>query len=112
MSAPKLLITADQARAHVRTDEDTPDFDMKVAAASARVLKYLGAQAEAFLDTNGDVPLDSAGLPDVPYEVYAGTCLMFGYLYRLRDESTDFVDGFLPPAVMAVLYASRDPVFS
>ena len=112
MSPPKLLITADQARAHVRTDEDTPDFDMKVAAASARVLKYLGAQADEFLDTNGDVPLDSGGLPDVPYEVYAGTCLMFGYLYRIRDESTDYVDGFLPPAVQAILFSSRDPRFA
>jgi hypothetical protein len=83
---------------------------MKIYAASTLVIKYLKSAADSLFDTAGEVPMDSAGDPlGVPYNVYAATCLMLGYLYRQRDSSEDFQQGYLPPAVTALLYADRDP---
>ncbi len=65
---------------------------------------------ENLLDSAGLVPTDSAGDPIIPYEIYAAVCLQLGYLYRERDESADYVDGYLPPAVVSLLYSYRDPV--
>lgn len=110
MITPKALISLDQARAHLRLDTDADsDLQMKVYAASGLVLGYLKSAAEAFLDTAGLVPTDTAGGPQVPYEVYAATCLQLGYLYKQRDSSEDYVDGYLPPAVVALLYPLRTP---
>jgi hypothetical protein len=107
-----MLITLAQARAHLRVDGDADanDLTLKIHAASAVVLNYLKSGVERLYDSAGFIPLDSAGDPDVPYEVYAATCLMLGYLYKQRDESTDFQMGFVPPAVTALLYPLRDPV--
>lgn len=97
----KLVSVADAAN-HLRCDTDDPMVAFYVDAASALVLNYLKAGAEAFLDTNGD-PLD------VPYEVRAATLIQVGYLYKQRDASDDYQMGYLPPAVTALLYPLRDP---
>lgn len=107
-----MLITLAQAQAHLRVDSDADvaDLTLKIHAASAVVLNYLKSGVERLFDSSGALPTDSAGIPDIPYEVYAATCLMLGYLYKQRDESTDFQMGFVPPAVTALLYPLRDPV--
>jgi len=108
---PKALISMAEATAHLRvdTDADSAELQIKIYAASAAVLGYLKSRAEEFLDTAGEVVQDTAGNPIVPYQVYAATCLMLGYLYKNRDNSEDFQQGYLPPAVTALLYTSRDP---
>jgi len=114
------LVTLAQASEHLRrdTEDDNADLQLKITAASRRVLQYLGDQAE-FLDSNGDVPVDSNGDPvDVPEHVQAATLLLIGDLYEQREGGqTASVDskfgyGYLPVGVVALLYQSRDPVIA
>jgi hypothetical protein len=104
------LVSVQDAANHLRCDTDDPMVAFYVDAASALVLNYLKAGADIFLDTTGQVPLDTNGDPlDVPYEVRAATLLQVGYLYKQRDSSDDYQMGYLPPAVTALLYPLRDP---
>lgn len=106
------LVTVEQAANHVRTDNDDPMLALYVEAASAAVLAYLKTGAEMFLDTAGFVPLDSNGDPvGVPYDVQAAVLLQTGYLYRQRDTSEDYANGYLPPVVVSLLYMHRDPAY-
>lgn len=104
------LVTVQDAANQVRADNDDSMLDLYVQAASAAVLNYLKDGAEVFLDSAGLVPLDSNGDPlGVPYEVRAATLLQVGYLYRQRDASEDYQEGYLPPAVVSLLYPLRTP---
>lgn len=108
-----MLISLEQARAHLRIDtmDDDADLELKIHAASAAVANYLGDAADDFLDTDGDPFMDSSGdAPFVPFEVKAATLLMLGALYKDRDGSEQFQQGYLPAAVTALLYPLRDPV--
>ena len=103
-----LLVTDQEALDHLRLDADPPDIydlQLKIAAASIAVLKYLGEGA-TFLDEDGEcVPTD------VPGDIKIGTLFLIGYLYRLRDENKDgeFKPGFLPDPVLAFLWPYRTP---
>jgi hypothetical protein len=110
-----MLVTLQQARDHLRSDDtaDNNDLTLKIHAASAIVVDYIqGPGIDGFTDSAGDVLLDSNGEPlDVPYAVQAATLLMIGYLYRLRDGDADkeFSQGYLPFPVMSLLNPYRDP---
>lgn len=120
-----MLVTLDQASAHLRRDTaaDDGDLTLKIHAASGAVLNYLkrgspyvpnlDSAGDPVLDSAGDpVPaLDSAGDPLVLFEVQAAVLLMVGYLYRLRDANDEdaFDRGYLPKPVTALLYPLRDP---
>lgn len=115
-----MLVTLQQASDHLRrdtTDDDT-DLTLKVHAASAAVLNYLGAGA-TFLDSSGAVQTDSNGDPvDVPFEVQAATLLLVGEFYKNREgEQGGEIEpshgyGYLPRPVVALLYPLRDPALS
>lgn len=109
------LVTLEAARLHLRRDSDDtgpdPDLEGLIAGASAAVLGYLKSAADAFLDTSGNVLVDSSGTPLVPDVVRSATLIMVGYLDRIRDSDGDeaFRPGYLPAPVMALLYPLRTP---
>lgn len=109
-----MLVTLQQGKDHLRRPVSTAEDDditLKIHAASAIVVNYLDDGA-TFLDSAGDLPVDSAGEGiDVPYEVKAATLLMLGELYVNRGggQSESFSDAHLPPAVKSLLYPLRIP---
>jgi hypothetical protein len=112
-----MLVTLAQAKAHLRviTDAEDDDITLKIHAASALVIDYLKEAADTFTDSSGEVLLDSSDLPETPYAVKAATLLMVGDLFKNREPTPDdvvntqFGYGYLPRAVVALLYPLRDP---
>lgn len=109
------LVTLQEARAHLRAEDETADdadLLLKIRAASSAVLKYVG---DTFNDTDGVIPVDSDGLADVPDDVRAACLLLIGDFYANREPTaTDSVPssfgyGYLPRAVVALLYPYRTP---
>lgn len=110
------LVSLEQAQRHLRFDEDqigvpNPDLEAKIAGASAAVLDYIKGAADAFTDTAGNVPVDTAGVPLVPPVVRSATLILIGYLDRVRDDDSEnsFKPNFLPAPVQALLYPLRLP---
>lgn len=106
------LVTLQQARAHLRSDEtdDDADLEMKIAAASASVLDYVGDFALNFLDEFG-LPLEVEGVAmPVPSRIQQATLIMVAYLYNERDGSNKHAEpNYLPAGVTAQLYSLRRP---
>lgn len=114
----RMLVTLEQARQHLRRDLDNtgpdPDLTAKIVGASEAVLAYLKSQADRFLDSSGNVFVDSAEVPIVPGAVVSATLLMVGYLdvNRGSDDEGAFERGELPRPVTALLYPLRDPALA
>jgi hypothetical protein len=107
-----MLVTLEQARAHLRVDTTDGDADIlgKVKAASRAVVTYL--KSPSFSDSSGAIPEDSAGIAiDVPEDVQLATLMLIGYFDRQRDEDGghEYEQGYLPRPVMALLYPYRTP---
>lgn len=117
MSTP-LLITLDQAKAHLRMDHDAEDetIESYIRSASRAVLTYLGDAADEFLDSSGEVVVDSSNLPVTPEDIQHAVRLLVGEFMRNREpEPGDQVNpsfgyGYLPRAVTALLYPYRTPM--
>lgn len=111
-----MLVTLAQAKRHLRVDfsDEDADIELRTAAASAAVVRYLKAASPYELDSSGAVVTDSAGDPVVLFEAQAATLLMLGYLYKDRDGDPDqaYQMGYLPAPVTALLYAIRDPALA
>lgn len=114
-----MLVSLEQASAHLRRDTSDDDLDLtlKIMAASSAVLTYLGDGADAFTDSAGEVYEDSNGIAiDVPFDIQAATLILVGDFYKNREPTdTDpvpsaFGFGFLPRTVVALLYPYRTPV--
>lgn len=110
-----MIVTLDQASEHLRRDttDDDADLTLKIEAASKAVITFLKSGA-TFLDSQGDVPLDSSGIPVVPEDIKAATLVLIGILYRDRDgqEMDKWKQGYLPFTVTALLYPYRDPALA
>ena len=111
-----MLVSLAQASEHLRrdTDDDDNDLTLKIHAASGAVIAYLKNGA-TFLDSADEVETDSFGDPiNVPANVQAATLLLLGVLYRDREGSNEsFIErGYLPNAVVALLYPLRDPAMA
>lgn len=119
-----MLVSLNQASEHLRRDtsDDDADLTLKIKAASRAVLNYLKTDNPHvdFLDTAGEVPVDTALNPiGVPEEIQIATLMLIGVFYRDREGNQDggsarvsgaaWQMGYLPPAVMAVLYPLRPP---
>lgn len=112
-----MLVTLEQAKAHIRVIHDDEDnlITLYVQAASSAVINYLKSGADVFLDSNGDLEYDSNDDPvGVPFEVAASALFMVGYLFKNRDENPDqaFQQGYLPAPVTALLYPLRTPALA
>jgi len=123
-----MLVTLQEARDHLRSDEtaDNADLTLKIQAASGAVLNYLkGASPwQSEYDSNlgvrydtaqNPIPLlNTAGQKVLRWEVRAAVLILLGYLYKNRDENPDgeFLTGYLPAPVTAILYALRDPAIA
>jgi len=109
-----MFVSIEQAQDHLRAYdvEDENDITLKIHAASGAVRNYLGSYVDTFLDTAGDVIVDSSGVPEVPYEVQIATLILVGIFYKDRDGDPDknYTPGYLPAPVTALLYPLRDPV--
>lgn len=125
-------VTLTEASDHLRRDtsDDDNDLALKILGASAAVRNYLKQDWRAYVpavDANGDVVVDSNGdpVPDedsngkiVRPEVKVAVLQMIGEMYKYREgEQTGRIDagrtslyyGYLPVAVIALLYPLRKP---
>lgn len=117
------LVTLAQARQQCRVDDfdsdgNGPDdavLNLLIAAASKSVLNYL--DGAAFLDSDGNVPVDSDGNPDgVPEDVQLATLFLVAEWFKNREAAQDgavdaqFGYAYLPRPVVSLLYPYRSPV--
>ena len=116
-----MLVTLDEAKAQIQVDYEVSDtlIELHVHAASAAVLNYLKDAQYNFLDTSGELLTDSSGIPvAVPAEVKLATLVLVDDFFNHRGPAaTDPVDaqygyGYLPRAVVALLYPLRDPAYA
>lgn len=106
-----MLVTLEQANDHLRRDttDDDADLKLKIEAASELVAEYIKKSADEFI-VDGEVVADK-----VPARVRAATLLMVGELYKSREGEFDgklpetYGYGYLPQAVVALLYPLRKP---
>lgn len=119
------LVTLDEAKAHLRVDhdEDDADIEIKIEAASAAILNYIGDAQYLFLDTGGDeLDLEDTSTDQAAHRARhlcrQATLLMVGEFYRNREPAaTDVVPerfgyGYLPRAVVALLTSLRTPTIA
>lgn len=89
-----MLVSLQQASDHLRRDttDDDNDLTLKIKAASAAIMAYLGGDIVPLLST-GEPEEDSNGIAiDVPDQVMQATLIVIGMLYADRD-APDFRDG-------------------
>lgn len=92
-----MLVSLEQASAHLRrdTDDDDADLTIKIEAASQAVLNYIAPVD--FLDSAGEPDFDSAGDPvGVPAPIQSAVLLIVGDLYTDRDMQ-NFREGGTAP---------------
>jgi hypothetical protein len=118
-----MLVTLEEAKAQISVDYDVSDalIELHVKAASRAVCNYLKDAQYTFLDTSGELPTDTSGDPitsGVPPEVKMATLVLIDDFFNHRGPApTDPVDpqygyGYLPRAVVALLYPLRDPAYA
>jgi hypothetical protein len=120
-----MLVTLDEAKLHLRVDQDDDDDDitLKIEAASAAVLAYIQDSQYLFLDTGGDeLDLYDTSTDQAAHRAKhlcrQATLLMVGEFYRNREPTaTDVVPerfgyGYLPRAVVALLTPLRVPTLA
>ncbi len=87
-----MFVSLQQASDHLRRDtsDDDDDLELKIKAASAAIINYV--KTVDFLDSDGEVPIDSDGNPiGVPEEIQMAALILIGVLYADRDAK-DFTD--------------------
>lgn len=120
-----MLVTLDEAKLHLRVDNDAEDDDitLKIEAASAAVLAYVEDSQYLFLDTGGDeLDLFDTSTDQAAHRAKhlcrQATLMMLGEFYRSREPAaTDvmpdrFGYGYLPRAVVALLTPLRTPTIA
>lgn len=102
------IVTLADVKRSLRIDHDDDDamLNMLTRAASNRIVSHMKAQAESFLDDNGNIVPEN-----VPDEVRFATILLVGFYYD-PDNDTDFETGQLPKPVTSLLYMLRDPALA
>lgn len=86
-----MLITLAQARAQIRSDDTYDDADViaTIQAVSSAILNYVDTRA--LIDSTGEIPESSAGVPDVNYpEEWNLACkIEVARHYRFRENDSD-----------------------
>jgi hypothetical protein len=110
------LVTKEEAMNFLRYDEEPPELNLLINAASAAVLNYLGDDASFLEDeSDGSDGEDSIVVPD---EVKAACLLWMGQMDQNREGAKiDQYDprsgyGYPPATVVALLSGLRQPRMS
>lgn len=107
-----MLVTLQEARDHLRSDDtdDNADLTGKIAAAEAAVLDYVGDYALTFLDEAGERLVVEEQPVAVPARIHQAILVMTAYLSNERDGSNRHAEPhYLPAGVTALLYSLRKP---
>lgn len=107
-----MLVSLQQASDHLRRDTDSDDADLllKIKAASKAIIRYLGVYGTAFLNSADEVDVDSADEPiGVPEDVQMATLVLIQTMYDGEFNKETWSPGYLPTAVVSLLYPTRDP---
>lgn len=120
-----MLVSLEQASEHLRRDntDDDADLTLKIKGISSAIMNYMAETAVATaiiadLDSDGEIPVDSAGDPiGVPEELQIATLIMIGVVYADRDAENYREGGSierlgkmsLPAAVHWILDPLRTP---
>jgi hypothetical protein len=111
-----MLVTLDQAKAHVQLDHDDADDDieLKVHAASGAVLAYLKISADIYVDADDELIEDSTGALVIPAQVQQAVLYLTGMMFKDRDgkDTALWQQGYLPAPITALLYPLRDPALA
>jgi hypothetical protein len=109
-----MLISLEAAKEDLQMDHDLDDDDItrKIKQASFSVLTYMDEGLDVFDDSDGEIPLDSDGDPDVSYNARAATTLLTRMLYKGEVEMNQLEHGYLPLPVMNLLYPNRLPAMA
>lgn len=114
-----MLVTLAQAKAQHRVDNDDLDstLTLLIRAASLAVLRYLKTP-DAYQDSAGDVIVDSQGDPtEVPEDVQLAVLVLVGDMLKNPEGQAGIINpswspGYLPTAVVSLLYPLRDPTIA
>lgn len=102
------LVTLDQAKLHLRYDDDynDPDLTLKIRAGSAAILSYVQGSRDQILDSGGN-PVEGEALA----RAQAALLLLLGYLDRNRggEELEKLKQGDLPFSVTMLIHDLRRP---
>ncbi|MFS7244783.1 head-tail connector protein [Rahnella inusitata] len=102
------LVTLEQAKLHLRVDEDYGDADLtlKIQGGSAAILSYTQGSRDKIVDAQG-VLIEGEELR----RVQTAMLVLLGYFYRNRggEEEEKLQQGELPFAVTMLIYDLRRP---
>jgi hypothetical protein len=105
------LVDVDTAKAQVRLDHDVDDeiLEFHLIAASRAVLRYIKVAEDQYIDSSGEIIVDSNGVSAVPEDVQMAVLVLTSMFFNDRTGSATWPDGYLPPPVKALLIGLRDP---
>lgn len=103
------LVSLEQAKAHLRIDDDYGDDDLtlKIQGGSAAILAYIQGSRDLIVGENGSVIQNTEALT----RVQNALLVLLGYMDRNRggEEEDKLQQGYLPFAVTMLIYDLREP---
>ncbi|EIC82155.1 head-tail connector protein [Serratia sp. M24T3] len=109
MADPIMLVTLQEAKDHLRIDDDDGDNDLtlKIQGASAILLSYIQGSRDQLIDSTGQIIEGTEALLCMKIAVL----VLLGYLDRNRnaEEEEKVSQGILPFVVTMHIYHLRQP---
>ncbi|MGA8121322.1 head-tail connector protein [Rouxiella badensis] len=109
MATPIMLVTLQEAKDHLRIDEDDgdPDLTLKIQGASAALLSYIQGSRDLIVNSAGELIEETNELS----RMKSALLVLLGYMDRNRggEEGEKLSQGNLPFAVTMLIYDLRQP---